>query len=75
MMIRSKESLSHGLERWMGSTPVSSLLLLNPQADIFMADDDGYRLAVAGGTTAALVLPGSANAIGKKLRTGWDVEG
>ena len=26
--------------------------------------DDSYRLAVAGGTTTALILPGSANAIG-----------
>jgi hypothetical protein len=27
-------------------------------------DDDGFKLSVAGGVTAALVLPGSANAIG-----------
>ena len=27
-------------------------------------DDDAFKLSVAGGVTAALVLPGSANAIG-----------
>ena len=27
-------------------------------------DDDGFKLSVAGGVTTALVLPGSANAIG-----------
>ena len=35
------------------------LLLLQRQID-----DDAFKLSVAGGVTAALVLPGSANAIG-----------
>lgn len=34
--------------------------------DALNTHDDAYRLSISGGVTTALVLPGSANAIGKQ---------
>ena len=47
---------------------VSTLVRVGFQAYLLFSswqvDDDGFKLSVAGGVTTALVLPGSANAIG-----------
>ena len=62
--IHGKVSLNRGCVHWTVSKLVRMIPPKLPAPLTAVHSDDTFKLSVAGGVTTALVLPGSANAIG-----------